>query len=101
MNNSESSLTLEKFQEAIDLLFPILYYVTDKNMEPGFLYLCEETDLSPEFIVCHPDDFETIKSKITARRLVHIKDEPIEKSYERLLKRFKPVSPSYFDIKGV
>ena len=74
-------LTLEKLQEAIDLVYPPLYYGLDKNLERGVLYLCKETEFTPEFIVCHPDDFETVKSKITARRLVHIKDEPPNKAW--------------------
>ena len=94
-------LTLEKLQEAIDLVYPPLYYGLDKNLERGVLYLCKETEFNPEFIICHPDDFEVVKSKITARRLVHIKDEPPNKAWSRLAKRLgnlpAVVNPYYSD----
>lgn len=86
-------LTLEKLQEVIDLVYPPLYYGLDKHIERGVLYLCKETDFNPEYIVLHPDDFEAVKSKITARRLVHIKDEPKEKSLERMLRHLTPRVP--------
>ena len=82
-----SELTLEKLEEAFELVFPTLYYATDKNLEIGKLYWCKETDLNPEFIVCHPDDFETVKRFITLRKLMHIKDEPPNKAWSRLVKR--------------
>ena len=87
------ALTLEKLQEAIDLVYPPLYYGLDKNLERGVLCLCKETEFNPEFIVCHPDDFETVKSKITARRLVHIKDVPKEKVIERMLRHLTLRAP--------
>jgi len=92
-----NGLTLEKLQEAIDLVYPPLYYGLDKHIERGVLYLCKETDFNPEYIVLHPDDFETVKSKITARRLVHIKDEPKEKVIERILRHLTPLAPDAGD----
>ncbi len=86
-------LTLEKLQEVIDLVYPPLYYGLDKNLERGVIYLCKETDFNPEFIALHPDDFEIVKSKITARRLVPIKDEPKEKSLERALRHLTQRAP--------
>lgn len=71
-----NSLTLEELQKAIDLARPPLYYGLDINLQRGVLYLCKETEFNPEFIVCNPDDFEILKSKITTRRLVDIKDAP-------------------------
>lgn len=90
-------LTLEKLQEAIDLVYPPLYYGLDKHVERGVLYFCKETDFNPEYIVCHPEDFETVKSKITARRLVHIKDEPKEKVIERMLRHLTQRVPDAGD----
>ena len=83
----ELALTMDKMQEAIDLVYPPLYYGTDKYIERGVVYLCKETEFNPELLVVHPDDIEEVKSKITSRRLVHIRDEPKEKVAERLLRR--------------
>jgi hypothetical protein len=83
---SMSGITLDDLRKAIDLVCPPLYYGLDKNVKPGEMYLCKETDFNPEFIILHPDDLEMVKSKITARRLVSIKDEPKEKAWERLCK---------------
>ena len=66
------TLTLEKLQEVTDNYFPTLYYGLTNYVEKGILYHCKETSLSPEFIVCNPDDLETIKSLFKWRRLVHI-----------------------------
>lgn len=68
----------------IDEFFPILLYGTAEFVKPGELYHCKETDLSPEYIVCHPSDLEQIKKLLSNRRLVHIKDEPQEKALERI-----------------
>lgn len=82
--SSESTLTIESFQKMIDELFQILLYGTAEFVKPGELYHCKETDLSPEYIVCHPSDLEQIKKLLPNRRLVHIKDEPQEKALERI-----------------
>ena len=81
---SENTLTMESFQKMIDEFFPILLYGTAEFVKPGELYHCKETDLSPEYIVCHPSDLEQIKKLLPNRRLVHIKDEPQEKVIERM-----------------
>jgi len=80
----ENTLTLDKLQKIIDEYFPILLYGTAVFVTPGEFYLCKETDLSPEYIVCHPGDLEQIKKLIPTRRLVHIKDEPQENIIERI-----------------
>ena len=82
--SQESTLTMEDFQKMIDKVFPILLYGTAEFVMPGELYHCKETDLSPEYIVCHPSDLERIKELLPNRRLVHIKDEPQEKVIERM-----------------
>lgn len=95
-----TTLTLGDIQKAIDLVYPPLYYGLDKNTKRGTLYHCKETDYSPEYIVCHPDDFEDVKSKITARRLVHVKDEPKDKVIERILRKMKMQSVEIFTTSG-
>ena len=100
----KDTLTLADFEEMLDKLYPVLYYGTDTNIEHGNLYYCKEGDYHPEFIVCHPDDLEIVKKTITARRLVHIKDEPPNKAWSRLVstlekQRVKNIQ-SYFSDAG-
>jgi hypothetical protein len=92
-----SSLTVEELQKIIDMLYPVLYYGLDKNMERGSLYLCKETEFSPECIILHPDDFEDVKSTITVRRLVHIKDEPRDKVWSRIAKSWDLMPSRYYN----
>lgn len=91
-----ASQIYDDLQHAIDLLCPPLYYALDKNIELGHIIYAKETDLCPEFIVIHFDDFETVKQKITGRRLVHLKDEPREKVLERITRRLQ-YKPVYFN----
>ena len=91
------TLTTADFEEILDKLFPVLYYATDSNLQHGNLYYCKEGDYHPEFIVCHPDDLETVRGMITARRLVHIKDEPKEKVIERMLRHLTQRVPDAGD----
>ena len=95
--SSESTLTMESFQKMIDEFFPILLYGTAEFVTPGELYHCKETDLSPEYIVCHPNDLEQIKKLLPNRRLVHIKDEPQEKVIERVKRLLTQRAPDLWD----
>ena len=95
--SSESTLTMESFQKMIDEFFPILLYGTAEFVTPGELYHCKETDLSPEYIVCHPSDLEQIKKLLPNRRLVHIKDEPQEKVIERMKRLLTQRTPDLWD----
>ena len=95
--SSESTLTMEVFQKMIDELFPILLYGTAEFVKPGELYHCKETDLSPEYIVCHPNDLEQIKKLLPNRRLVRIKDEPQEKALERIKRLLTQRAPDLWD----
>lgn len=94
---SENTLTMESFQKMIDEFFPILLYGTAEFVKPGELYHCKETDLSPEYIVCHPSDLEQIKKLLPNRRLVHIKDEPQEKVIERMKRLLTQRAPDLWD----
>jgi len=77
-------LTFEMIQGLIDKVLPILLYGTSEYINQGEMYLCKETELSPEYIVVHPNDLEEVKRTITSRRLVHIKDEPIKSIIARM-----------------
>lgn len=90
----KDTLTYADFEEMLDALYPVLYYATDANLERGKLYYVKEGDLHPEFIVCHPEDFELVKVKLTARRLVHIKDEPPNKARSRLVATLRKKYPA-------
>jgi hypothetical protein len=67
------SLTLEDLNKAMDLVCPVLYYGQTKFITKGTLYLIKKTDINPEYILIHPDDFQEVKEKITGRRLVPLK----------------------------
>lgn len=95
---ADSILTFEKLQEAVDLVYPPLYYGTDKNIERGVVYLCKETDFNPEYLICHPDDFAEVKQITTSRRLVHLRDEPKDKAMERILRLIKQNAKRMNDI---
>jgi hypothetical protein len=89
---TDNILTLEKLQEAIDLVYPPLYYGLSEHIDRGVVYLCKETDFNPEYLVCHPDDFHEVKQITTVRRLVHLKDEPKDKVMERIIKLSKQMN---------
>jgi hypothetical protein len=97
----DDTFNLEKFEKMLEKFFPVLYYATDSNLERGNLYRIKEGDFNPEFIVCHPDDFDKVKRMITTRRLVHIKDEPPEEGLRRLIatlrKKYPDPSPFTWD----
>ena len=88
---------MESFQKMIDEFFPILLYGTAEFVNPDELYYCKETDLSPEYILCHPSDLERIKELLPNRRLVHIKDEPQEKALERIKRLLTKRPPDLWD----
>lgn len=91
----KDTLTTADFEEMLEALYPVLYYATDGNLQRGNLYYCKEGDYHPEFIVCHPDDLETVRGMITARRLVHIKDEPPNKAWSRLVSTLRKKYPAF------
>ena len=69
-------MTGDEIIDSILKAFPVLYYGTSDLLPRGQSYHCKETDYSPEFFICHPDDLDDFKKAlIGVRRLVHIKDE--------------------------
>lgn len=86
--NPPTSFTTEKMQEIIDLICPVLYYSTAEFIERGYSYYIKESDLNPEFIVCHPDDLDILKHSVTWRRFVHIVDEPSKDILQRFIKKY-------------
>jgi hypothetical protein len=79
-------LTRKIFIEALNEIHPVLYYGTSKFQEKGEIIHVAASNLYPEYIVCHPDDLDEVKSKIKTRILVHISKEPIESVLERMRK---------------
>lgn len=92
-----TTLTEQDVQNIIDSMFPVLYYGTSKFVLPkGEVIICKETEFNPEYIVCHPDDLETLRERLKGiRRLVHIKDEPPEESLKRLKKHLEKQYPPF------
>lgn len=82
---SSETLTLEKLDAVIKKFSPpVLYYGISEFAEKGSLFYCKKSDSFPECIICHPDDFVTVKHLLSQRRLVHIRNEPMEGRLERL-----------------
>ena len=82
---NDNTLTPEKMQAAIDLVYPVLYYGTDRLLDRGRIYHVKKTDDNPEFIVFHPEDMQEVKDLIGwKRRMVHLKNEPFDESLARL-----------------
>lgn len=95
--SSESTLTMESFQKMLDEFFPILLYGTAEYVKPGEIYYCEEADSLPEYIVCHPSDLEQIKKLLPNRRLVHIKDEPLNMVTERIKRNLSDYCKNFIE----
>ena len=73
-NTVTSSLIIEHFMNAMDLLFPVLYYVTAEYIEQGTFYHVKENELNPEYIVINPMDLDDLRLQISSRRLVEGSD---------------------------
>lgn len=64
---------------------PVLYYGTSDLVPVGQSFYHAETELAPEFFVCHPDDLDDFKRDLAfVRRLVHLKDETAADVYARI-----------------
>lgn len=89
------SLTQADIDLAIEKLYPVLYYATDPVLEPGRLIYVKETKLSPELVICRPEDLEALRAGLRqSRRLVHVRDEPRTKALERLKRaQLAPAGP--------
>jgi len=66
------TLTYEKLIEVLDEGFSTLYYGTASYVDQGILYHSKKTSISPEFIICNPEDLDQVKNLIRHRRLLHI-----------------------------
>lgn len=89
------NLTFDKLLQAKEKTKKImkldLYYTTSEFLSEGEIFYISEGELHPEYFVCHPNDFETISSKLTiSRTLMPLADyrptkERLDKVFERLL----------------
>lgn len=69
-----TSLTLEDFNKAIDLVYPILYYAQANFVPKRTLYHIKKSDINPEYILINPEDFYEVKKQIgDKRRLVNLR----------------------------
>jgi hypothetical protein len=67
-------LTIDRLLSIQGLLVTPLYYAEVDAVQPGLCMVCNE----PEFIIIHPDDFEQVKAMLPHRKLVPLRDRPID-----------------------
>ena len=84
-----TTLTYDNLKESIDKLRIPLYYGTSDVITRGDFYHCKETEITPEYIICHPDDLDTLRTAFPTRLLVHLSEEPPEYAMERLRRNTK------------
>lgn len=85
-NNSQDTLTLEKLRDMIDLIYPPLYFATDKNLDKDCIYKFDSRKMKKrdflyfgrihdvgEFIVFHPYHLQELAT-VFPNRLIHIRD---------------------------
>ena len=63
---------MQDLAKMLKVLCPVLYYVTQENVERGRVYYATKTKFTPECVVCHPDDLEKIKG--VGRPLVALRE---------------------------
>ena len=64
-----TSLTMEDFQKAIDLIRPVLYYVESEYVQEEYIFLLRASEYYPEHIYLNPLDFGRVKNLISWRTL--------------------------------
>ena len=67
-----TDLTYQRLLQDITRMRRTLYYATQPDIERGKAYISKATKLTPEFIVCHPDDLPQLQD--TGIALKHIRD---------------------------
>ena len=83
-------ITLERMLEALESFRPVLYYATEDSLDRGVYFVCKESAFNPQFLIMHPDDFESVRESVPHLRLVHLRDEPNEQAQKRIAKHFRP-----------
>ena len=74
MTGDEIIAEILRMKLAIEEAKPVLYYATSERVPEGKVILSGKTAVTPEFIVCHPNDSERIKREYVGVRLVHLRD---------------------------
>ncbi len=90
-----SSISYKDLIELKNKLVPKIHYVTSEDVERGYVIYKTKTDYFPEFIVCHPDDLETIKQNWVGREFVHIRER--EMTNEELNRMMTTYNKQYFE----
>ncbi len=89
-STSGTGITVEELEkqmrDAIDKLYPPILYATTEHVEPGAIFVVDETKWNPKYVVLHPDDLEKVRELVTPHRMIHVKDEPLDARRDRLLK---------------
>jgi len=63
-----------KMMAALEAMKPTFFYATQDSVPRGQVLYCDKTEYAPRFFVCHPDDFERLRSEMVTVRLVHIRE---------------------------
>jgi len=64
----------EDLEKLAKIFRPILWYAMSDQVPRGQVFYHNRDEHSPEFFVCHPDDFLEISEGIIGRQLRPIKD---------------------------
>lgn len=73
--DTKTNFTIEDLNKIVETLFPTLYYGLSNFVKEGEFFLIKKTDMNPEWIVVHPNDFEIVKEQLgKVRTLVPIKE---------------------------
>ena len=73
--DTKTNFTIEDLNKIVETLFPTLYYGLSNFVKEGEFFLIKKTDMNPEWIVVHPNDFEIVKEQLgRVRTLVPIKE---------------------------
>jgi hypothetical protein len=65
---------LDDLRMALEIARPTIYYTDREEATPGKILRFQGDDLTPPFIVCHPDDLAALRGRLPDHRFVHLRD---------------------------
>ncbi len=71
----DTALTLEKLMQKVMEIFPILWYIEDKNTKKENWYLLKPPATKFEVIITHPENVDKLKKSIFGRTLKNLKED--------------------------
>lgn len=92
-NQTTANLTIESLLAVVKQFREkfTIWYGTQEGLERGKFLHCKATDYTPEFIVCHPDDLETLKQATPGFTWRHLREYVPEQSW------IMPYEPEHTD----